>query len=107
MFGGLFKKLTEAKATYANVGDMQVELQGKFATLGMDFGSLHPTIHGAVLLEAMAFGVANAFAHFESFSVYIGEGGGSEDEKAQRLIDLYEERSNVLKEMNLDAKRLH
>ena len=90
---GMIKRFREANELQRAT---QAQLQEEFAAFGVNFMDLHPTIHGGVLREAMALGVATAVEQFETAAAYIGDEQVPADLKAERLLSLYRERALVV-----------
>lgn len=95
---GIFKRIKEAKSFHDHAKATQAALQREFSAFGVNFTNLHPTIHKSVLREATVLGVEYAVQQFEAFAVHVSEEEGTDDQKAQRLIDLYRERERAVNE---------
>ena len=95
---GVFRRLKEAKEVYQHAETVQAELRDEFAAMGMNFMQLHHTVHKALLREAMATNVTSTVKNFAEFVHLVSLEDGSDDEKAQMLIDSYCERERKVDE---------
>ncbi|GLS37230.1 hypothetical protein GCM10010869_28230 [Mesorhizobium tianshanense] len=76
---------------------VQRELTDEFARSGLDFMTLHPIIHGAVLAEALAFGrIDRTVEMFFEIAEMIGRKALSEEDKAKMLLDVWKDRAEMI-----------
>jgi hypothetical protein len=76
-------------ADVRKVKDVQDCLSQEFAKHGLDFMTLHPTIHRSLLDEALVFGrIERTVEMFFETVAIIQQKPSTEDEKAQMLLDI-------------------
>lgn len=87
---GIFKGMKER---HRRAKTAQTDLKERFSLLGMNFMHLHPTIHGALLREAMVVGAAETLENFAAIASEVEKTPGLDaDGKANLVIERYRNR---------------
>ena len=87
---GIFKGMKER---HRRAKTAQADLKEGFSLFGIDFMQLHPTLHGALLREAMVVGAAETLENFAAITTEVEQTPGLDaDGKAKLVIERYRNR---------------
>lgn len=81
----------------AQAKEVQTQLVAEFAKHGVNFMTLHPTIHGTLLREGILFGrIERSVEMFFELAELTQQKGRDDDERAAMLLHAFEERLKLI-----------